>query len=86
MEFYEWITEITHIPFNKRNDKKEFYSEFLNEYQDFKRWLTARRFTIWIQKYASFKGIEYKDGVTNGQQWFELVNPDVETKEDEIEF
>ena len=76
MEFYEWITENANIPHNTRVDKKEYYNRFLDEYPDFKKWLNQRTFTIWIQKYSSFNGWEYKKGNSNGMQWFEIYNSD----------
>lgn len=83
MEFYEWINDTNSIPFNTRNDKKEYYNIFKNEYPDFQKWLNQRTFTIWIQKYCSFKGYVYDKGNSNGLQWFEINNGE-ETKE--IEF
>ena len=86
MEFYEWITESANIPFNKRNDKNEFYEMFKNDYEDFKKWLNLRTFTLWVQKYASYSGYEYKQGRSNGIRWFEIVNKNEPTIEDEVEF
>ena len=85
MEFYEWITDEVTI-FNKRNDKKEYYHRFIEEYPDFKKWLKQRTFTTWIQKYATFNGLEYNQGNSNGMQWFEVINEKQKTIEDEIEF
>ena len=82
MEFYEWITESANIPFNTRNDKNQYYEQFKNEYEDFRKWLNSRTFTIWTQKYCSFMGWEYKQGSSNGQRWFEIVNPDAPIEED----
>lgn len=87
MEFYEWINDSASIPFNTRNDKKEYYNIFKNEYPDFQKWLNQRTFTIWIQKYCSFKDYEYNKGNSNGLQWFEIINENApKLEEDEIEF
>jgi hypothetical protein len=86
MEFYEWITENANMPFNTRNDKKEYYNRFLEEYPDFKKWLNQRTFTLWIQKYVSFNNWEYKKGNSNGMQWFEIVNADAPDVEDDLAF
>ncbi|WP_372938102.1 primase-helicase family protein, partial [Seonamhaeicola sp.] len=85
MEFYEWINDSAHIPHNTRNDKKEYYNVFKNEYPDFQKWLNQRTFTVWIQKYCKFKGYNYLKGNSNGLQWFEIENkdkPKEETEED----
>lgn len=86
MEFYEWITESANIPFNTRNDKNQYYEQFKNEYEDFRKWLNSRTFTIWTQKYCSFMGWEYKQGSSNGQRWFKIVNPDAPIENDELPF
>ena len=83
MEFYEWMNEASNLKFNSREDKKEYYNRFLEEYPDFKKWLNQRTFTLWIQKYASFNGWEYKKGNSNGMQWFEIVNDDAPIVEDD---
>lgn len=70
MEFYEWIKDIENCPNGIRNDKQQYFNKFTEEYQDFKKWLTRKKFNIWIQKYCNFKGLEYSEGNTNGQRWF----------------
>lgn len=86
MEFYEWITESVNIPYNKRLIKHEYFEMFKNDYEDFKKWLNLRTFTIWMQKYCSFIDLEYKQGSSNGVRWFEIVNENEPIIEDEIEF
>ena len=54
MEFYEWVQDNENFPINKRNDKKTYFDNFVEDYQDFKKWLTRKKFIIWVQKYASF--------------------------------
>lgn len=86
MEFYEWITETIDIPFNKRLLKNEYFDMFKNDYQEFNKWITLRTFTNWTQKYCSYMGYEYKQGSSNGQRWFEIINENEPIIEDEIEF
>lgn len=83
MEFYEWINEIALIPFNIRNDKKQYYHQFIEDYQDFKNNLHQRTFTTWTQKYCKLKNWEYNQGNTNGSHWFEIINPEAPTVEDD---
>mgnify|MGYP003644648210 CR=1 FL=1 len=82
MEFYEWFNDSQKVQFNTRNDKKEFYNLFIDEYPDFKRWLNQRTFTKWISKWASFNDYEYKKGNSNGLQWFEIINTDAPIEDD----
>lgn len=70
MEFNEWISDSDNCPFGIRNDKQQYFNKFTDEYQDFKKWLTRKKFNIWVQKYCSFKNIPYEEGNTHGQRWF----------------
>lgn len=79
MEFYEFIKERDNVPFNTMNDKKIYFDKFCEEYPDFRKFLTRKRFNIWVQKYANFLNLNYSSGNTNGLQWFKLeTNEDVE--------
>lgn len=86
MEFYEWIDESDNFPRNKRNNKQEFFDIFINEYPDFKRWLTRRIFAIWVEKYANYMNFDFKQGSSNGVRWYQIITPDGEEEDDEIEF
>jgi hypothetical protein len=86
MEFYEWINESANFPRNVRNDKSIYFDNFVNEYQDFKKWLSRRKFAEWVEKYANFKNLKYYSGVSNGLRWYEISDPNETTPEDEIEF
>lgn len=86
MEFYEWINDSENCPRNTRNDKKLFFDKFVEEYPDFKKWLTRKKFNIWIQKFCSFMKYEYKSGNSNGLQWFEINNGEETIIEDEVIF
>lgn len=70
MEFYEWANDVDNLPVGIRNDKVLYFDNFINEYKDFNKWLTRKRFNIWIQKLAKFRGIEYDSNSTNGFRWF----------------
>jgi len=70
MEFYEWANDVDNLPVGIRNDKVLYFDNFINEYKDFNKWLTRKKFNIWIQKLAKFKGIKYDSNSTNGFRWF----------------
>jgi len=88
IEFYEWISDRQNLPFNTRNDKAIYYNNFINEYKDFQKWLTRKKFNIWIQKYASFIDAKYFSDNTNGLQWFEIQNDNYKIidEDDDIAF
>lgn len=86
MEFYEWISESGNFPRNVRNDKSIYFDNFVNEYQDFKKWLSRRKFAEWVEKFANYKNLKYYSGVSNGLRWYEISDPNEPTIEDEVEF
>jgi hypothetical protein len=85
MEFYEWIEDLENFALNTRLDKQEYFDKFIAEYKDYQKYLTRKRFNIWVKKYATYKGYEFRQGNSNGLRWFE-VNNGSKTIEDDIEF
>ena len=86
MEFYDWSKEIDSLPRNVRNDKKLFFDKFVEEYPDFKRYLTRKKFNIWIQKFCSFNKFEYSSDNSNGLQWFLIKSNEEENNNNDIMF
>jgi hypothetical protein len=83
-EFYEWTEGDDGIRYNKRMNKKELFESFIEEYNDLKRWLTQKRFSMWLDQLAVYKGIKILKGKTNGQRWVELVDESLPDDEDDI--
>lgn len=74
MDFYEWASDDEKMKPNERYDKVKTFEDFTEEYKDYKRWLSRKKFNIWTQKYAKFMELEYIDGNTNGSRWFSLMD------------
>jgi hypothetical protein len=72
MEFLEWVKDKENVMHNDRLEKSVYFTNFTNDYQDYKKWLTNKKFNIWIQKYCNFIGAEYLEGNTNGMRWFTI--------------
>lgn len=85
MEFFDFIKENDNVPRNTRIDKKVYFDKFIEEYPDFKKWLTRKKFNIWVQKFCSFMKYEYLSDNSNGLQWFEIKTDD-EVNNDDIMF
>ena len=86
MEFFEWISDTENIRVGVRLDKSEMFNKFIDDYSDFKRWLTKKKFNIWIQKYAKYSNLDYKDGNSNGQRWFSLGDDNTDELENDLPF
>jgi hypothetical protein len=82
MDFYEWIIDIENFPLNKRNDKSQYFNAFINDNKDYDKWLKRNRFNIWIQKYASYKGLNFEQGSSNGLKWFAIYDKNGVHEED----
>ena len=53
MEFYEWISsDNENFEMNARHDKSSKFDSFTNEYQDYKKSLSRKRFQQWVEKYG----------------------------------
>ena len=76
MEFYDFIKESENVPRGERLDKKLYFDKFLEDYPDFRKWLTRKKFNIWVQKYCSFKNLDYSSENSNGFQWFMIGKDD----------
>lgn len=89
MEFFEWASDKSNLKLNLRNDKVTDFNNFIDEYKDFQKWLTRKKFNIWIQKYSNYMGYEYKSGNSNGLQWYEVYDKvfvSSEEHNDDIDF
>ena len=83
-EFYEWVGE--GFPINVRNNIKEKFNEFVEEYPDFKKWLQRQRFSSWLQIYSKFKGFEFDRGKSNGKRWVCISDNESEIIDEEDKF
>jgi len=73
-EFVYWMDE-RDLVHEQRIDYKVWVQQFMNENEDFKKWLTERKFNQWLKSYIEFKGMEVKSIVVNGKRMYEVVVP-----------
>lgn len=71
-EFTEWV-EDGNLPTNERLDKKLLFDNFIEEYPDFKKWLTRKKFAMWLDLRAEYDGYKIDKGSSNGFKWVEYV-------------
>lgn len=72
-DFLEWVEDGNYVV-NERMDKSDKYNSFVEEYPDFKRWLTRKRFDIWMNKFGEYKGYEVNKGKSNSIRWVEFLD------------
>lgn len=73
-EFYEWIEDSDSLTYNQRLNKTVVFTQFIEEYPDFKRWLTQRKFWQWVDTYCKFKEYEINKGRSLDGRWIEIIN------------
>ncbi len=81
-EFYEWVKDSDNIPFNIRIGKTEIYNKFIDDFQDFKKWLTNKKFKKWVEYYCDFHNFKYTEANTNGVRWFCVTKSETEQMPD----
>jgi len=87
-EFYEWSKDSDNMPMGIKVDKNEHFTKFTNDYQDYKKWLSQKKFTQWLERFGDFYKIEYIHGRTHSSRYIEyLKQPEEPTQyDDEILF
>lgn len=64
-EFYEWIEEEV-LETDIHISKNDMFETFLNEFGEFRKWLSKRKFSRWLDLYATHKGYDIVKGKYNG--------------------
>ena len=67
-DFYEWTTD-KKLDTNTQITKAEKFEEFISDFPDFKKWLSRKRFTQWLEKYGDYMGYEVVSGNNLGNRW-----------------
>jgi len=76
-DFYEWAEDSNLLP-NVRIIKGDKYHEFVNDNPEYKRWLTQRKFSVWIDEYGKFKDYNAESGRGHNIRWIRFeVKPEV---------
>ena len=73
-EFYEFSIDGEHFRPNVRIYNQVIFEEFLTDYQDFRKWLTRKKFKQWIDTYVTFKGLEIVHSKDNMGVYFEIID------------
>lgn len=68
VEFVDFIDELN-IQLNERYVKSDLFNNFIKEYPDFNKWLKQKKFKIWLDRIADYKGYKTEHGNTNGERW-----------------
>jgi hypothetical protein len=61
-EFYEWISDNKNIHFDVKLYKSTIFNEFIEEYPDFKKWLSNKKFWQWMGVYIKSTKFDMEEG------------------------
>lgn len=77
-DFVEWAND-GNLPTRKRLDKTAIFKAFTEEYNDYSKWLTQRKFTKWVENFGKHHGNNVTQGKSNGLRWIQ-IGDDLENK------
>ncbi len=69
-DFYEYVKE-TPLPVGDHIYKRDHFDRFMEEYPDYKsnKWFTQKRFAMWLETYAKYKGYKHVSGKNIGGRY-----------------
>jgi len=73
VEFVEWCDD-NHLRLNERLTKATLYNEFINDFPDYKKWLTQKKFKIWLDTIGKFNNLNIEHGISNGDRYVLFTN------------
>lgn len=73
-EFYEW-TDNDSLEINEPLIKSVIFDSFVEEYPDYRKWLTHRKFWQWVDQYAKYKKLMVIKFNANGKRMTKLEDP-----------
>jgi hypothetical protein len=72
-EFIEFIEDYG-IMIGERINKSELFNKFIEEYKDYNKWLKQKRFKIWLDTFANYKGYVTEHGNSLDGRWIIFNN------------
>jgi hypothetical protein len=79
-EFYDWTNE-GNIKCNQRLYKGKIFEDFVNEFPDYKKFLSQKKFKKWLELYATFINANYTDGNSVDGRWFQINKDGLDNEE-----
>lgn len=80
-DFYEWVNESDAVIFNNRLGTTYLFNEFTNEYKDYLKWLSNKKFNQWIETYCKYNNFELEKGRSQDGRWIIIKNKNDDTKD-----
>lgn len=84
-EFHEWSND-GNIELDTLLYKNELFAKFTDDYQDFKKFLTQKKFSNWLDTYAKYNKLEKLSGRTHNQRWIKFSKTKITNEQDQSSF
>jgi hypothetical protein len=75
-DFFYWISDRSNFSLNQHLDKAAMFDAFVNDYMDYKKWLSRNKFSIWVSKYASYMGMKFHETHSGSIRYFMISDGD----------
>lgn len=74
-EFYEWINEDGNIVLGDRIYKSMLFQTFIDEYPDYKKWLSNKKFWQWMSIYVKSNNFNHQEGKDMNGRYIVIEKP-----------
>jgi hypothetical protein len=79
-DFFYWISDRSNFSLNNYLEKARLFDAFVNDYVDYKKWLSRNKFSNWVSKYANYMGYKFHETHSGSIRYFMVSDTD-EVKE-----
>ena len=79
-DFFYWISDQSNFSLNNYLEKARLFDAFVNDYVDYKKWLSRNKFSNWVSKYANYMGYKFHETHSGSIRYFMISDTD-EVKE-----
>lgn len=85
-DFFYWISDRSNFSLNQHLDKSAMFDAFVNDYIDYKKWLSRNKFSNWVNKYASYMGMKFHETHSGSTRYFMISDKDIIEPKEEIDW
>ena len=76
-EFNEWIKSMSFNNDGSKYYKRDLFNAFISDYEDAKKFVTQKRFSMWLDKYFNYKNIEIENSKDGLGRYIKLINKNI---------
>lgn len=85
-DFFYWISDRSNFSVNQYLDKSAMFDAFVNDYIDYRKWLSRNKFSIWVSKYANYMGMKFHETHSGSVRYFMISDNETIDQKEDIDF